>query len=307
VMSVYNNADTLSAALDSILTQEGVVLEFIVIDDGSTDGSGRILDKVAQKDSRLKVIHQQNSGLTQALITGCRRAVAPWIARQDADDISLSGRLKSQLDCALQPSTPSLVTCGAICRTPEGLEMFSSVVSTDPEQLRSEILENGKSICAHGTAFFPKEAYDAVGGYRSEFYYAQDLDLFTRLAEKGGVMAVEACLYEYQFSPVSISGQHRGFQLEFYRLIREGYALRRQGKSDQSILEQAERLKKKGLQARRGKATLFNAYYFMGMSLLNAQPKQATSYFFKALRAHPWSIKTLVRLIQSILKKRKSR
>src|SRR6056297_3621885 len=103
VMSVYNNADSLPAALESILSQEGVALEFIVIDDGSTDGSGTILDEAAARDPRLKVIHKQNEGLTKALIEGCAMASAPWIARQDADDLSLPGRLKAQLDRAMQP------------------------------------------------------------------------------------------------------------------------------------------------------------------------------------------------------------
>ena len=70
VMGVYNNADTLSAALDSILSQEGVELEFVVIDDGSTDGSASILDEAAKTDPRLRVVHKKNEGLTRALIDG---------------------------------------------------------------------------------------------------------------------------------------------------------------------------------------------------------------------------------------------
>lgn len=81
VMSVYNNADTLSSALNSVLSQEGVLLEFIVINDGSTDESGRILDEAAARDPRLKVAHKKNEGLTRALMDGCALASAPWIAR----------------------------------------------------------------------------------------------------------------------------------------------------------------------------------------------------------------------------------
>ncbi len=76
VMSVYNNADTLPAALESVLSQEGIELEFIVIDDGSTDGSGEILDEMATRDSRLKIIRKQNEGLTRALISVSARASA---------------------------------------------------------------------------------------------------------------------------------------------------------------------------------------------------------------------------------------
>jgi glycosyltransferase involved in cell wall biosynthesis len=86
VMSVYNDATYLCGAVESILIQEGVSFEFIIIDDGSTDGSGQILDEYAAKDSRIRVVRQQNRGLTRALIAGCAMARGKYIARQDSDD-----------------------------------------------------------------------------------------------------------------------------------------------------------------------------------------------------------------------------
>src|SRR5215472_5045758 len=93
VMSVYNNAPDLARTLDSILSQEGVDFEFIVVNDGSSDQSGQILNKYAQRDSRLRIIHQENAGLTRALIRGCDVARGEYIARQDAGDFSLPDRL----------------------------------------------------------------------------------------------------------------------------------------------------------------------------------------------------------------------
>ncbi len=97
-MSVYNSAGSLTRTLDSILLQEGVDFEFIVIDDGSTDGSGEILDQRAALDARLVVVHQDNAGLTAALKVGCELARGVYIARQDAGgDISMPSRLAVQL------------------------------------------------------------------------------------------------------------------------------------------------------------------------------------------------------------------
>src|SRR5450759_1549651 len=98
VMSVYNGASHLAATLDSILSQEGVKFEFIVVNDGSSDKTGQILNDYAQRDSRVRIIHQENTGLTRALIRGCDAATGEFIARQDAGDASLPGRLARQLD-----------------------------------------------------------------------------------------------------------------------------------------------------------------------------------------------------------------
>src|SRR5262249_54753964 len=74
VMSVYNGASHLATTLDSILSQEGVELEFIVVNDGSSDKTGQILNDYARRDSRMHIIHQENTGLTHALIRGCNVA-----------------------------------------------------------------------------------------------------------------------------------------------------------------------------------------------------------------------------------------
>ena len=104
VMSVCNGSDLLAKAVNSILSQEGVSLELIVVNDGSIDGScATILDEYARRDPRVRVIHQENTGLTRALIRGCAAARGQFIARQDSDDISLPGRLAS--GCASEGSS----------------------------------------------------------------------------------------------------------------------------------------------------------------------------------------------------------
>ena len=89
VMSVYNGADRLRETVESVLSQQGVSLEFIIIDDGSTDRSDVILANYARHDPRVHILYQPNQGLTRALIRGCEAAKGKYIARQDAGDISL--------------------------------------------------------------------------------------------------------------------------------------------------------------------------------------------------------------------------
>ena len=106
VISVFNAGALLPQAMRSVLDQEGVDFEIVVVDDGSTDGSGEALDRYAREDPRVRVLHQENAGLTKALIRGCSQARGELIARQDVDDVSLPGRLEKQ--ARLLRSDPSL-------------------------------------------------------------------------------------------------------------------------------------------------------------------------------------------------------
>ena len=80
-------------------SQEGVDLEFIIVDDGSTDASAGMLDEFARADRRIRVIHQENRGLTRALIRGCAAAGGKFIARQDCGRYFASGQAECRTSC----------------------------------------------------------------------------------------------------------------------------------------------------------------------------------------------------------------
>ena len=307
VMGVYNNADTLQPALAGILSQVGVDLEFIVVDDGSTDGSAEILDEAAKNDSRLKIVHKKNEGLTRALIDGCAMAVAPWIARQDADDVSLSGRLRRQLDRARQADAPVLVSCRAECIAPEGDVLFVTDGLDDPEVARHRILRDRRTLSAHGAMLFRKDAYQAVGGYRAEFYYAQDVDLSIRLAEAGRVAVAAEVLYRFQFAPGTISGRKNRWPLAFYRLILLSQEARAANRSDEAIVCQALDLKTRCRRAKSNPVPRFHAWYFMGNCLRVAgNSSRAAHYLRKALDVRPWSLRAWFRWMQACRQARRA-
>jgi glycosyltransferase involved in cell wall biosynthesis len=97
VMPVYNGERFLSPAIESILNQTFKDFEFIIVDDGSTDASSAIIDKYAQADNRIRAIHQPNQGIVPALNRACHLSTSKYIARMDADDISLPERLEKQV------------------------------------------------------------------------------------------------------------------------------------------------------------------------------------------------------------------
>ncbi len=97
-MPVYNGMLYLNESIRSILTQSFSNFEFIIINDGSTDGSEEVLNHFAKVDNRIRLVHQDNKGVTHALNHALALAKGKLIARMDADDISLPERLERQFE-----------------------------------------------------------------------------------------------------------------------------------------------------------------------------------------------------------------
>lgn len=299
VMGVYNNADTLAAALDSILSQAGVALEFIVVDDGSTDGSAAVLDAAAMADNRLKVVHKRNEGLTRALIDGCALAAAPWIARQDADDVSFPGRLAALLALAGRHPDAVLLASSAWYVGPGGEKLRLVACTSDPALARRQVLDLGIGPPAHGAVMFSRAAYQAVGGYRACFYYGQDSDLWLRLGEQGGVAYEVQPYYAYRLDPEAISGASRTWQRKFGRLGRACRRARRKGRSEKPCLDKAEQL---ALHIRRQPAAAKRPVdravrlYHIGSLLEKSDPEAAAGYFRSALECNPFAWRPRLKL-----------
>lgn len=102
IVPVYNSAKYLSGCVDSILAQTYKNIELILVDDGSKDDSGKICDSYASKDSRVKVIHQQNGGISRAQNAGLDAASGEFIAFADNDDILYCKNIEILLNALLQ-------------------------------------------------------------------------------------------------------------------------------------------------------------------------------------------------------------
>src|SRR5205085_2352527 len=161
VMGVHNGARHLRATMESILTQEGVSLEFIVVNDGSTDESASILNEYARRDARVKLINQANQGLTRALINGCAAASGKYIARQDVGDLSLPGRLFKQVACIRQHADAALVSCGTQYVGPRGEHLYEAVQASEEAQAQLLTLDPAalRGPSSHGSALFPRLMY----------------------------------------------------------------------------------------------------------------------------------------------------
>ncbi len=308
VMSVYNEAGHLQRAVESILGQTHTALELMAINDGSTDGSADLLDRMALQDSRLRVIHQPNSGLTRALIRGCAEARGDFIARQDADDWSHPARLAEQLDWLRRDARVGFVSCAAAHVGPRGEHLTVVRRAIDPRRATEELLEHRQGPPAHGSVMFRKSAYLRAGGYRPEFLYSQDSDLWLRMAEHTLVAFLPEVRYETRRDLGSISAARRSEQSEFARFAHACRHARRTGSDEEEVLARAreftkrlrERPRKPGSQR---SSTSTDIAYLIGSQLVQNGDHRARGYLREVIQKRPWHWKAWLRLLQSFVQR----
>ena len=179
LMSVYNAEKTLEKAIESILCQTFADFEFIICDDASTDYSWEILKNYQRKDRRIQIIqNESNIGLGASLNRCIAVAQGTYIARQDADDVSMPNRLEKTLRY-LQQSNAPYVGCGVFIFDETGIwskRMY-------PEVITKHIIAQ-KNPFFHPTMIFQADVVRQVSGYRvsPETRRTEDYDLVMRLA-----------------------------------------------------------------------------------------------------------------------------
>ncbi|GAG82409.1 unnamed protein product, partial [marine sediment metagenome] len=171
-------------SIESILNQTYKNFEFIVINDGSTDNSSNIIKDYANKDYRIKIINQPNSGIVRALNRGLFEAKGEWVFRMDGDDIASPCRFDIQIETIKKNS--SLVLIGGACQqiNSEGIPIKINKYPNKHNKLVN-ILESGKAFFPHPTACFRRDVVVKLGGYREHFRHAEDIDLWLRLINVG--------------------------------------------------------------------------------------------------------------------------
>ncbi|HXC28460.1 MAG TPA: glycosyltransferase [Stellaceae bacterium] len=194
VMPMRNAIAFLDQAVTSILTQSFTDFEFIIVDDGSTDGSFNRARGFA--DPRLRIHAQPATGIVSALNAGIALARAPLIARMDADDIALPDRLQKQV--SLLGERPDIAAVGSGYRTidPHGKPLREITLPTDPDEIRRILLET--NCMAHPTMVMRRDAIVRAGGYRDEFPLCEDYDLWLRMSEKSALTNIPEPLLLYR-------------------------------------------------------------------------------------------------------------
>lgn len=194
VMSVYNAEKYLDEAIESILNQTFKDFEFIIINDGSTDKSLEIIEKYQKEYNRIVLISRENKGLIYSLNEGIEKARGEYIARMDADDISLPNRFEEQVELLSKNSKIDVVGCNYQL-IDEKSNIKGDVVKVP--MTNEDILMN---LCytvpfAHPSVMIRKSIFE---NFKYEINPTEDYLLWTKIFNGENFRNIEKLLFKYR-------------------------------------------------------------------------------------------------------------
>ncbi len=224
VMTAYNAMPYLPAAVESVQNQTMKNWLMIVVDDGSTDDTGRFLDAIG--DPRIQVVHQPNAGQQAAANRAISMCQTGLIARFDADDLCDPGRLEAQVGFMNDHPEVGLLG-GQFTYLGDSGAGVGSKLPCDHEQIYLELIHNRHAIC-NSMTIFRRELFDQLGGYW-EYNISEDWDFFLRIGEVSRLANLPYSVGRMRFHAGSINGRrmaesqlHNEFACELARRRQDG-------------------------------------------------------------------------------------
>lgn len=217
LMPVYNGEEHLREALDSILGQTFSDFEFLIINDGSTDGSADVVNSYT--DSRIRLVeNDKNLGLVATLNRGLMLARGEYIARMDCDDISMPERLERQV--SFMDTHPKIGICGTWIKTFGKVHSITIRFPTDPERIRCATFFN--SCIGHPSIIMRKtalEMYDLC--YNPAFCHAEDYALWVEALNHFDLANLGEVQLHYRLHPAQVSTRYDEAQAKAVCRIRQ--------------------------------------------------------------------------------------
>jgi len=196
--AVYNGELYLRETIDSIIAQTLEDWEYIIVDDGSTDGTLQIIEEAIQRDRRIRMIRRSTSGGPYvAANEGVQAARGKWVVRTDADDLSPAHRLKRQRDFLI--SHPQYRACVSFWQAFDRTGLIPNSVTTIPEHSGAfcwYLMLRAPSI--HSAVCYERGAILEIGGYR-ELPLSQDYRLWCELSRRGWLGTIPEVLSYVRF------------------------------------------------------------------------------------------------------------
>lgn len=202
IMPVYNAQGYVNAAIRSILGQSAKKWEFLIVDDASTDTSGKIIRKFT--DPRIKILkNKRKLGVARSLNIALERARGNYIARMDADDISLPERLAIQVSYLTTHPNIGVVGSWVFLIDEKGKLIGEKHLPITPEAVKRQLSYVNPFI--HSSVMFRKQLFTDYGGYDPRLEGAEDYDLWMRYLRYSKGINLPQILLKYRLTQKSVS------------------------------------------------------------------------------------------------------
>ena len=204
VIPVFNGASTVEGAIATIQAQTLRDIRIFVINDGSTDDTQAIVERLAASDDRIVLVNRANGGIVDALNAGLALCTADLVARHDADDLSVPDRFEKQVQWMRSHPDCSALS-GAITEIDDaGRELRPQGIPRSPDLSNPATYPQQEPYLIHPFLMMRRAVIEAVGGYRYVFH-AEDTDLYWRLQETGQLANMPDLLGHYRIHDQSVT------------------------------------------------------------------------------------------------------
>ena len=197
VVPVYNKCDYVESCLLSVLGQQFEGLEVVAVDDGSTDGSGDICDRLAQQHSALRVIHVENGGVTAARRIGVEKARGRYVTFVDSDDMVTEGGIKTLFDAIESSGADEVV---ASYKTHRGVTVTTGITGfVDTSWMLRELLGSKARFCVLWAVLFRRELLEGCLNAPRVIRSGEDILMqIMCLVKRPKVYFITDVVYEYK-------------------------------------------------------------------------------------------------------------
>ncbi|KAA1259013.1 putative glycosyltransferase EpsH [Rubripirellula obstinata] len=206
ITPVLNGERFLYSAIESILNQTFGDFEVLIIDDGSTDATPDVIEQLKKADGRIRSFRTTGLGVAPASNLGIQDAKGEFIAKVDADDITMPDRFEKQIRFFTE--NPDHVVVGGQCELIDdvGRPLGPMHLPTDHEAIDALLMGGRGSAILQPCAMFRADAIRRVGMYDPTLFLAEDHDLFLKLGEIGKLANLPDILVHFRKHPTSITG-----------------------------------------------------------------------------------------------------
>jgi glycosyltransferase involved in cell wall biosynthesis len=252
VMPVYNVARYVASAIQSVLAQTHADFRLLIVDDGSTDDTLRIARDFEARDPRIRVHTHANRGVANTMNTALSMCDTEWVACMHGDDLMLPQRLERQMRFVRE--NPDVAVVSSLV---DWIDEKSRVVGRSRSHLTSREAV-ARARCGDGSVAFPhpavmfrRQVIIDVGGYRQDFFPAEDTELWNRVADAGHLVLVQPeVLLQYRLHASSASMSKSTVMMQKLEWMQRCIAARRGGNPEPTWEQYLESRRQGGILSR---------------------------------------------------------